>query len=128
MKINIFENVNDDYPDDKIICINDFDTSDLKFLINSIEKIINEGIGFSITNDTKNQNGSIVLTFSTSEIDYGIKQVDNKSFICILTTSKYSVMGELLQHFMKKDIKKGYQWLFDLNSPIELLLSYNCKW
>ncbi|MGF1565023.1 MAG: hypothetical protein ACFCUH_06625 [Flavobacteriales bacterium] len=67
------------------------------------------------------------LTLRISEIDLGIKSNDNSTFFCDLTTSGYENMINLIEPFCKKD-NNGYQWLYDIDTPIEFLFSPGGQW
>ncbi|MEN9304598.1 MAG: hypothetical protein RL264_3027 [Bacteroidota bacterium] len=62
------------------------------------------------------------LTSRISEIDLGIKSSDNSTFFCDLTINSYENMINLIKPFCKKD-NNGYQWLYDIDTPIALLFS-----
>jgi hypothetical protein len=67
------------------------------------------------------------LTFRISEIDLGIKSNDNSTFFCNLTTTGYENMINLIAPFCKKD-NDGYQWHYDLDTPIDFLFSHGGHW
>jgi len=129
MNISLFENIRDNYPEDKIICINNFDYKELNDFIHSINCLINSRTPFSIMNSSKCLNEEkIILTFSISDHDIGIIKYTNKLFICLLSIAKYFEMIQLTFDLLKRGIELNYQWLYDLNTPIDLLLSKNSKW
>jgi hypothetical protein len=62
------------------------------------------------------------LTLRTSVEDTGIFTEDNKDFFCDLTTTTYQAIAVLLEPFCRKE-SKGYQWLYDIDTPIGFLFS-----
>ncbi len=58
------------------------------------------------------------LTLRVSEIELGIKNKDNSTFFCDLKTNGYENMINLIEPFCKND-NDGYQWLYDIDTPIE---------
>lgn len=67
------------------------------------------------------------LILQLSETDDGITTFDNKNFVCSLTTEKYKEMLLLMEPFCDKDVY-GYQWLYDLDTAIDLLFSPGGSW
>ena len=67
------------------------------------------------------------LTLRISEIDLGIKSNDNSNFFCDLTINGYENMINLIEPFCKKG-NDGYQWLYDIDTPIEFLFSPGGQW
>jgi hypothetical protein len=62
------------------------------------------------------------LIFGLFSSDEGIITKDNETFFCILTLEGFINMVKLLAPFCKKE-SKGYQYLYDIDNPIELLFS-----
>ncbi|MBK7440439.1 MAG: hypothetical protein IPI65_02605 [Bacteroidetes bacterium] len=67
------------------------------------------------------------LTLRISEIDLGINSNDNSTFFCDLTRNSYENMINLIEPFCKKD-NNSYQWLYDIDTPIEFLFSPGGQW
>ena len=68
--------------------------------------------------DTENCN----LIFGLFKSDEGIITKDKETFFCILTLDGFIEMVRLLEPFCKKETK-GYQYLYDLDNPNDLLFS-----
>jgi hypothetical protein len=60
------------------------------------------------------------LIFGLFKTDEGILTKDNETFFCILTLEGYINMAKLLEPFCKKE-SKGYQYLYDIDNPTDLL-------
>jgi hypothetical protein len=60
------------------------------------------------------------LIFGLFKSDEGILTKDNKTFFCILTLEGFTNMATLLEPFCKKE-SKGYQYLYDIDTPTDLL-------
>jgi hypothetical protein len=62
------------------------------------------------------------LIFGLFKSDEGILTKDNETFFCILTLEGFKNMIALLEPFCKKE-SKGYQYLYDVDTPTDLLFS-----
>jgi len=60
------------------------------------------------------------LIFGLFKSDEGILTKDNETFFCILTLEGFNKMIELIEPFCKKE-SKGYQYLYDIDNPIDLM-------
>lgn len=60
------------------------------------------------------------LIFGLFKSDEGILTKDNETFFCILTLEGFKKMAELLEPFCLKE-SKGYQYLYDIDNPTDLL-------
>ncbi|MBP7262478.1 MAG: hypothetical protein KBB37_14420 [Bacteroidia bacterium] len=62
------------------------------------------------------------LTLQLADEDVGITTVNGTHFICELTYNGYEKMLALIEPFCSKD-RNGYQWLYELDNPIDFLFS-----
>lgn len=62
------------------------------------------------------------LTLVLGDEDEGIFSNRKNNFICSLTLDSYKEMLNLIQPFCDKD-SKGFQYLYDLDSPTDFLFS-----
>jgi len=62
------------------------------------------------------------LTLRIATEDIGIEEVIGKHLYCDLTLNSYKTMLKLLDPFCNKE-SKGYEWLYDVDTPIGLLFS-----
>jgi hypothetical protein len=60
------------------------------------------------------------LIFGLFTSDEGILTKDNQTFFCILTLDGFKKMIKLIAPFCKKE-SKGYQYLYEIDNPIDLL-------
>jgi hypothetical protein len=67
------------------------------------------------------------LTLRIADTDKGIATSDKINFICDLKISGYENMVYLLEPFCIKS-SNGYQWLYDIDTPIEFLFSPGGTW
>ena len=63
-----------------------------------------------------------LLTLRISNQDIGIEEVEGKHFYCDLTLEGYNNMYKLLTPFCLRE-SKGYQWMYEIDTPIDLLFS-----
>ena len=59
--------------------------------------------------------------------DEGILSEDNKTFYCVLTQEGFQEMLRLIAPFCKKE-SRGYQYLYDIDNPTDLLFSPTASW
>jgi hypothetical protein len=62
------------------------------------------------------------LIFGLFKTDEGILTKDNETFFCILTLESFQKMVKLIAPFCEKE-SKGFQYLYDIDNPTELLFS-----
>ena len=62
------------------------------------------------------------LIFGLFKSDEGILTKDNQTFFCILTLEGFTNMAKLIEPFCKKE-SKGFQYLYDIDNPTDLLFS-----
>lgn len=67
------------------------------------------------------------LIFVLASEDIGIEYIEKTGFVCGLTVSGYEKMLKLMEPFTKRDLK-SYQWLYDLDTPVDLLFSPKGSW
>lgn len=63
-----------------------------------------------------------LFTLRIAAEDIGIEEVSGKHLYCDLTLTGYTTMLNLLEPFCNKE-SKGYEWLYDLDTPIGFLFS-----
>ena len=121
MNLEYIRNING--YDEHAIRLSDFDSGQAMRLRNTIERMVEEGKG-NILLSTLDfiQAVNCTLILRTAPEDAGITTVDNKSFFCDLTTGSYKHLLELMEPFCRKE-SKGYQWLYDIDTPIGFLFS-----
>ncbi|HVU57683.1 MAG TPA: hypothetical protein VHD83_21625 [Puia sp.] len=66
------------------------------------------------------------LTLKLSSIDRGITTAENRHFECYLTGAAYKKMTDLIEPFCNE--AEGYQWLYEINCPVDLLFSPGGTW
>jgi uncharacterized membrane-anchored protein len=68
-----------------------------------------------------------VLTMRIATEDIGIITNNGRQFFCDLTHRGFQEMIDLLEPFCSKKTK-GYQWLYDIDNPIDFLFSPAGTW
>jgi hypothetical protein len=112
---------------DPIMRLYDFDKLQAKKFRDLIEESIilnHEQVDLTNIDFISAINCSLVLRLSKADV--GITITDGKNFFCDLTLKEYEKMVSLLEPF-GSDIL-GYQWLYNLDLPIEFLFSANGRW
>lgn len=124
MKLEYLEKVS---PDSSIIRLYEFDSKEIAELISVIATRIIESsecidldlLPFVIPVNCR-------LRLHISDQDLGITKKLNGHFECNLSKDAYKEMLDLIVPFQKQN--NGYQWLYDIYTEIEFLLSPSGKW
>lgn len=126
MNILLFDSYSDLYKCDKIICLSHFSLLELHLLIQSL-KDVQKGNVIVLSEQPYIYYKEIRLELRLSSIDYGISQNNEMSFVCNLSASAYENAINLIQHLLQNEMN-GFQWLYDIDTSIEFLLSKDAKW
>lgn len=121
MKLEFLKNIN--RYDEHAIRLSDFNSSQASLFSKAI---------YGLVADSKNNldlsaldfihHVNCHLTLRASIEDIGISTTDNVNFFCDLTINTYQNIIGLLEPFLRKE-SKGYQWLYDIDTPIGFLFS-----
>ena len=68
------------------------------------------------------------LVLKTGDKNRGVIQVSIKSFECILKKEVWENAHNLIEPFCDSINSNVYQWLYDMDTDIELLFSPTGKW
>lgn len=126
MKVCLLKHVNTTYPQDEIVCLWDYSKDDLLQLATFVQNVAMSEENHILTRLRFIQSSDITLVFKTDKKDFGVIQTDDY-YECRLTKKSYLNMVESILK-MSDAPQIGYRWLYNLDTPIDLLLSYNCKW
>jgi hypothetical protein len=133
MKLEFLDNINDDrkFTDvvkDQIIRLYDFDKFQAdKFRQRIQETIIEKGETIDLSTMDFIETINCNLTLSLANIDSGITTCDMTNFACDMTIRGYKRMVKLLEPFCIEE-SMDYQWLYDIETPIEFLFSPKGTW
>jgi hypothetical protein len=130
MKIEYLTNTNPDHPKDSILRIFDFTSSEAcqfrdilsKLADGSISKIDLSDLPFVVPI------AGCRLTLKVGSRDKGVIRLSNTAFECILTKLTWENAEGLVEPFCDTREVSGYQWLYNLDTDIELLFSQNGDW
>ncbi len=112
----------------KLVRLYDFDHIQANNFRTIIQKsIVQNGKQIKINDIEFIEAINCTLFFRVSDIDLGIQCDDNSIFFCDLTRNGFENMINLIKPFCKKECN-GYQWLYDIDTPIEFLFSPNGNW
>jgi len=67
------------------------------------------------------------LHFGLFSSDEGILTKDDEIFFCVLTLESFVNMLKLIEPFCKKE-SRGFQYLYDVDTPTDLLFSPTASW
>lgn len=126
MTLDYIQDINE-FGDD-LVRLFDFDKSEAILFRDAIHDSIilkNEELDISTLEFIKARNCNLI--FVIGEEDEGIFSNRDLNFICCLTLESYQKMISLLEPFCNKETK-GYQYLYDLDSPTDFLFSPAGTW
>ena len=126
MKLDYIDDISE-YGDD-VVRLFDFDQSQsIKFrlLVQEIIVINKQELDLATVDFIEPRNCNLVLRISDE--DEGITTDDKIYFVCDLTLEGYKRMISLLEPFCKRETK-GYQYLYDIDSPTDFLFSPGGTW
>ena len=126
MELDYIENVNDH--NENVVRLYNFDKSEaIKFrdLIKDI--IIDKKKKLDVSEVDFITPRNCNLLFGLFKSDEGILTKDNETFFCILTLEGFINMVKLLEPFCEKE-SRGYQYLYDIDNPTDLLFSPTATW
>lgn len=121
MTLDYIQDINE-FGDD-VVRLFDFDKSEAILFRDAIRESIilkNEELDISTLEFIQARNCNLILVIGTE--DEGIFSNHELNFICCLTKESYEKMITLLEPFCIKETK-GYQYLYDLDSPTDFLFS-----
>jgi hypothetical protein len=133
MKIEFLNDISDSgrFPHadpNQLVRLYDFDSSEANRFRQTIQKaLIENNKEIDLTKLNFIQPINCNLTLQISDTNKGITTPDKKYFVCNLTINKYAEMLLLIEPFCNKEIN-GYQWLYDLDTPIDFLFSPGGTW
>jgi hypothetical protein len=128
MNLEYIENTNSDYPEDSIIRLTHFSDSDLMDFVYDLKQIIEKKVKIEIQKKQYIRKSNCELEIEADDIDVGIIKIMDKKFSCKLANKKLIIMIDMINSFIGKNTIGKFQWLYDLNNPIDFLLSIDGKW
>ena len=126
MELDYIENVNG--LGEHVVRLYNFDMAEaIQFRALLIETIIEkkQQLDLSQVAFIKPRNCNLILGLFTS--DEGILSRDQHTFYCILTLKGFANMIQLITPFCTKE-SRGYQYLYEIDNPIDLLFSPTASW
>lgn len=126
MNILLFDNSTDKYKHDKIICLSHFSKTELYSLIQTL-KDVQKGHDVVLSEQSYIDYKEIRLEMRLSSLDIGISKINEMGFVCNLSASAYMNAINLIEQLLKDEMN-GFQWLYDIDTPIDFLLSKDAKW
>lgn len=126
MNILLFDSCSDFYKCDKIICLSHFSKAELHMLIQSL-KDVQKGNVIVLSEQAYICYKEVRLELRLSNKDYGISQENEMSFVCNLSASAYKNAINLIEQLLINEMN-GFQWLYNIDIPVEFLVSKDAKW
>ena len=126
MELDYIENVNE--LDENVVRLYNFDKAEAIQFRDLIQNVIidkRKKLDLSEVDFITPRNCN--LLFGLFKSDEGILTKDNETFFCILTLEGYVNMVKLLEPFCQKE-SRGFQYLYDIDNPTDLLFSPTASW
>lgn len=133
MKLEFLHDISDggiykEIETDELVRLFDFGKEEAAQLHNAIQLVVVE-LGNQLDLKTLNFIDAINcnLTLRISDEEIGITTEDYIHFFCDLPKIAYQNMLDLIFPFTEKN-SRGYQWLYDIDNPIDFLLAPGGSW
>ncbi|MEN8745268.1 MAG: hypothetical protein ABF302_02070 [Polaribacter sp.] len=126
MELDYIENVNG--LEEHVVRLYNFNMAEaIQFRALLIETIMEkqQPLDLSQVAFIKPRNCNLILGLFAS--DEGILSRDQHTFYCILTLKGFANMIQLITPFCTKE-SRGYQYLYEIDNPIDLLFSPTASW
>lgn len=130
MKIDCIKEYELFNPKDSILRIYDFNTEGVKKLLMIFGELAEGKVPeidlghYSFISSV----GGINLILKIGTDDIGVEQTSESDFVCTLTKSGWENAINLAQPFSESVDANRFQWLYDLGTDIDLLLSSSGRW
>jgi hypothetical protein len=130
MKIDFLKEYDLANPKDSIFRIYDFNSEEVKRLVGLFKELAEGNVSeIDLGNCTFiGSIGGVNLVLRLGSDDRGVFQMSELEFVCSLSKKGWENAIDLAQPFSEYDDRNGYQWLYDIDTEIDLLLSSNGKW
>ncbi len=120
MKISFLQGVTMAHPEDSILLISHFDSDGAMLLHQTIECLFVER-EIVVTGKILVENGDgLILTFALSDLDQGCIKKDNH-LLCSLRAESWKKAQEGIRALVSRS--RGFQYLYDVNCPIDIVIS-----
>ena len=129
MKIEHLTNTNSAHPKDSILRIFDFDLSEACRFRDMLSRLA-DGSATTIDLDRISFVEAIAdchLVLKVGTKSKGVIILSKSTFECILTRDAWEDAKDLIEPFCEGNLS-GYQWLYNLNTNVELLFSPSGDW
>lgn len=121
MQLDYVENINEF--GENVVRLFDFDMVQAQYFKELIQEVIvnrNMKLDLSRADFIEPQNCNLILGIYSE--DEGIVTEDNQTFYCLLTLESFKKMVTLIEPFCKKE-SRGFQYLYELDNPTDLLFA-----
>ena len=126
MELDYIENVNG--LDENVVRLYNFDKAEaIKFRALIKDVIIDKKKRLDLSEVDFITPRNCNLLFGLFNSNEGILNKNNETFFCVLTMESYVNMINLIEPFCKKE-SRGYQYLYDVDCPTDLLFSPTASW
>ena len=126
MELDYIENVNG--LDENVVRLYNFDKAEaIKFRALIKDVIIDKKKRLDLSEVDFITPRNCNLLFGLFNSNEGILTKNNETFFCVLTMESYVNMINLIEPFCKKE-SRGYQYLYDVDCPTDLLFSPTASW
>ena len=126
MELDYIENVNE--LDENVVRLYNFDMAEaIKFRDLIKDVIIDKRKKLDLSEIDFIEPRNCNLLFGLFKSDEGILTKDNETFFCILTMEGFVNMVKLIEPFCIKE-SRGFQYLYDIDNPTDLLFSPTASW
>ncbi|ABG58657.1 hypothetical protein [Cytophaga hutchinsonii] len=121
MKLEFLYQINEF--DEHAVRLSDFNSAQARAFRDAVQQVVlTEKKALDVHTLDFVESVNCLFTLRIAAEDLGIEEVVGKHLYCDLTTAGYKNMVRLLEPFCNKE-SKGYEWLYDIDTPIGFLFS-----
>ncbi|MES2837733.1 MAG: hypothetical protein V4667_09430 [Bacteroidota bacterium] len=125
MKLDYIENIN--AYGDNVVRLYDFEMAEANKFSSLIQQLITNALSIDLSSIDFIEARNCNLILRICDTDEGITSENDVDFYCDLTVAAYKNMLKLIEPFCKKKTK-AHQFLYDVDSPTDLLFSPAGTW
>ncbi len=128
MKIDFLREISYRNKEDGVVRISDFVESEATKLAAAISRLVESASVLDVSKLDFMEPANFSLSFQVGESDTGILEMAEDVLVCSLTRDGFTKMAELVKAFGSDRKPDSFQYLYDTDNPIELIMSCTGDW
>ena len=128
MRIDYLDHILESRPADGVVRIFDFNGLEARKLETAILQFAAGSTDLDISELDFVEPGAPRFVLSIGKSDIGIQKLGSDFLRCSLTKSAFLQMAELVHEYGRDSSPGGHRYLYDVNNPIDLIMSPSGDW